>query len=538
MFDASKLKSDLTVRKAEKGETITALDGLDYELNSDDTVISSGANVESIAGVIGGLSSGCNFDTQDVFLESAYFDPISTAKTGRRLKINSDARYRFERGVDPQFTQPAINLATKYILDICGGTPSEVIVCGNLPHRTNEIILRPERVASLIGIFIERKEQLRILRSLGFEISEFADKFKVSVPSWRPDIDGEADLIEEIIRVTSLSSLEGKPLDRIDQGVSKPILSPLQKRISFIRRRIAGEGMNECISYSFIDSKSAEYFLTEGSLTVLTNPISSEMSHMRPGLLPGLCKAVKRNQARSVNDLKLFEIGEVFYGKEPGQQKVHAAGIFAGNFYQKNSYSSQRKVDVFDCKRIIEIVLSEMGIKLENLKLFRSKVPKYYHPGRSGALSLGPNNLLAFFGELHPKIVKFYDLKGPLMGFEVFLENAPYPKNRKLIRNPLKVSDFQPVERDFAFVVPWDCEVDTIRRAIVESASDVIDDARLFDIFEGTEAEKQLGTGCKSVAFMVRLLPTESTFTDEELDHISVQIISKVTRVTGGVLRS
>ncbi len=538
VFDASKLTEELTVRKAKGGELITALDGLDYILNVNDTVISSGSRIESIAGVIGGMNSGCNLDTQDVFLESAYFDPVSIAMTGRKLKINSDARFRFERGVDPHFTRPGIELATRLILEVCGGSASEIVIAGDTPKSGNEIILRPERVESLIGISIDKKDQLKILKGLGFLIRERENKLVVSVPSWRPDVLGEADLVEEIIRVISLSKLEGKPLKKNGDGVSRPILTPHQRRVSTIRRRIAGVGLNECISYSFIDEGSAKLFLTEGDLSILTNPISSEMSHMRPSLLPGLCQAAKRNQSRSYNDLKLFEVGEVFYGSEPGQQKTHASGILLGNYYPKNSYGSQRPVDAFDSKKVAELVMFEMGITLSKLSLSRGEVPGYYHPGRSAAFKLGPKNVLCFFGELHPKIMQFYELKGPLMGFEIFLENAPYPKNKKLARNSLKLSEFQSVERDFAFVVPVDCEVDAIRRAILASAKEIIVDARLFDVFEGEEAEKQLGQGSKSAAFTVRLLPAEATFTDKEIDKISSVIISNVKNTTGGLLRS
>ena len=538
VFDALKLKGELTVRKGEENEIITALDGLDYKLNCEDTVISSGSNIESIAGVIGGMSSGCDLDTKEVFVESAYFDPICTARTGRKLKINSDARYRFERGVDPQFTRSGIELATRLIIDICGGSPSEIVISGASPDVEKEIIFRPEAVEKLVGISTNISSQVKILRALGFLVRKKEEKFVVSVPSWRPDVSGEADLVEEIMRVTSLSTLKGKPLKRLEDGISRPMLTPQQKRISVIRRRIAGAGLNECISYSFIDKKSAELFITDGNFTFLTNPISSEMSHMRPSLLPGLCQAAKRNQSRSNNDLKIFEIGDVFFGNQPGQQKTHATGIFLGNYYPKNAYATQRSVDVFDSKKIVELALSETGLNIEKLTLSRKGVPNYYHPGRSAALYLGPNNLLAFFGELHPKIVRFYELKGPLTGFEVFVENAPYPKKRKLTRNPLKVSGFQPVERDFAFVVPFDCEVDVIRKAILGSETKLIDEVNLFDIFEGVEAEKQLGKGRKSVAFMVRLLPTESTFTDEEIEAISSQIISNVKTVTGAVLRA
>ena len=538
VFDADKLKTELTVRKAKFNEKVTALDGVEYELSVDDTVISSGNLVESIAGVIGGMNSGCSSNTKDVFVESAYFNPISTAKTGRRTKINSDARYRFERGVDPKFTEPGIELATKLIIEFCGGEVSEVVIEGRMPSIETIITLRPSRVDSLIGMKISRAEQIKILKALGFIVFDKNDDIIAEVPSWRPDVFGEADLIEEIVRVRSLSKLKGVPLKAIKNGVSKPILTPLQKRLSVLRRQIATLGMNECISYSFIDKRSSELFSRNGSNTILTNPISSEMSHMRPSLLPGLFQAASRNQSRSYNDLKFFEIGEVFFGNQPGEQNTHASGIFIGNYFPKNSYNSQRSVDVFDAKKVIELVLSQMSISTEKLTLIRANTANYFHPGRSAILTLGPKNPLATFGELHPKISSFYDLKGSAVAFEIFVDNIPFPRQRKVTRGPLKLSDFQPVERDFAFVVERNCEVESIRKAILSSEKNLITEARVFDIFEGREAEKQLGENRKSVAVTVRLQPLDSTFTDNEIEIISERIIRNVEQDSGGTLRT
>ena len=538
VFDASKLSGELTVRKARKGEIIVALDGSEYTLSSEDTVISSGNVVESIAGIIGGMNSGCGGDTKDIFLESAYFNPISTARTGRRLRINSDARYRFERGVDPLFVEKGIDFATQLIIDICGGEVSETLIEGENPYIDKEVILRPNRVDSLVGMRIPKVEQERILIALGFNVSHKDNLLCVKVPSWRSDVYGEADLIEEIVRVTSLSKLKGIPLQKSNLGVMKPVLTPLQKRVSRTRREIVALGMNECISYSFIDEKSATLFAGTMQTVALLNPISSEMTHMRPSLLPGLLQAAQRNQARSLNDLKLFELGEVFFGRNPGEQAIHAGGIFVGNYLPKNTFDNQREVDVFDAKKVVESTLNDMGVSVENLSILRDGVPAYFHPKRAGKVSLGPKNALAFFGELHPKIVKAYDLKGPVVAFEIFIERVPFSKNRKLIRPPIKVSELQPVERDFSFVVETRYEVDLIKKAILNGEKEVINEARVFDIFEGKEAEQQLGKNKKSVAFMVRLQPLKTTFTDAELEAISEKIISRVEKMTGAKLRS
>jgi len=538
VFDVAKLGGCLTVRKALFGESMLALDGLEYNLGPDDTVISSGQIVESIAGIIGGMNSGCELNTTEVLVESAYFDPISTAKTGRKLKINSDARYRFERGVDPLFVEKGIDFASKLILDICGGELSEVIVVGTPPFVDKVVELRPDRVNSLVGITIPKEEQERILRALGFVVLHKSSTFQVKVPSWRPDVFGEADLIEEIVRVTSLSKLEGAPLKQTHVGVIKPVFTPFQKRVSRLRRKIVSLGLNECISYSFIDKKSAKLFSKGIKSIKLLNPISSEMTHMRPSIIPGLLQAAKRNQSRSYNDLKLFELGEVFFGNKPGEQRTNVAGILVGKYLPKNSYSQLRDVDAFDVKKIVESALDNMFVIPDRLLIVRDEIEDFYHPGRAGKLCLGPNNVLATFGELHPKILKHYDLKGPVVLFEIFMDAVPFPKKRKLIRPPIKISEFQPVERDFAFVVAVNCEVESIKKAILASEKELIIEARIFDIFEGEEAERQLGSGKKSVAFMVKLQPLDATFTDNDLETVSQKIIKSVQNATGASLRS
>ncbi|MEM8656861.1 MAG: phenylalanine--tRNA ligase subunit beta, partial [Pseudomonadota bacterium] len=330
VFDAGKVTGNLTVRRAAAGESLVALDDKTYTFEGTETVIADANGVESIGGVMGGSASGCTAETTDVFIEAAYFDPILTAETGRKLKITSDARYRFERGIDPAFTPDGIELATQLVLDLCGGEPSHVITAGQIPDTARFYPLRPERVAALVGMEVATEEQIRILTALGFGVAKEHGGLEVWVPSWRPDVHGEADLVEEVARVASLTKLEGKPMTR-GAGVTPGVLTGAQKRERAVRRQIAALGYNECVTYSFIDSPTAQRFEGGSDAVKLGNPISSEMSHMRPDLLPGLLQAAARNQARGFADLAFFEVGPVWAGGTPEDQSLHATGLLTGH---------------------------------------------------------------------------------------------------------------------------------------------------------------------------------------------------------------
>jgi len=488
--------------------------------------ISDDNGVESIAGIMGGVASGCTEDTTDVFIESAYWDPITIAMSGRKLKINSDARYRFERGVDPAFTGDGLEMATQLVLDLCGGEASEVVVAGETPDTSRAYTLDPARVISLVGMDIAQAEQVRILTDLGFVVG---DDLEVAVPSWRPDVQGEADLIEEIARVASLTKLVGVPMPRPSTGVLKAVLTPMQKRQGMVRRTIATLGYNECVTYSFIDKKSAELFGGGSDAVMLGNPISSEMSHMRPTLLPSLLQAAAKNQARGFIDLALFEVGQGFEGGEPEDQKMLACGVRIGQRAPRNAFGTSRGVDLYDAKADAEAALAAMGAPVDRLMVMRN-APDWFHPGRSAVLSLGPKNPLAVFGELHPKVLAEMDVKGPVVAFTLFLENAPFPKAKTKTRPALVISDFQAVERDFAFVVDADVEVEALLKAANGADKKLIDAVSLFDVFHMDGAKK-------SVAISVRIQPTAGTLTDKEIDAISDQVIAKVTKATGGVLR-
>ncbi len=529
VFDVAKVNGDLRVQFAEGGEALVALDDKEYTLDAGMMAISDDNGVESIAGIMGGLASGCTEETTDVFLESAYWDPITTAMSGRKLKINSDARYRFERGVDPAFTGEGLEMATQMILDLCGGEASNVVVAGETPDTSRAYQLDPARVVSLVGMEISRDEQVRILADLGFEARDKDYTLEVSVPSWRPDVHGEADLIEEIARVASLTKLVGVPMPRPSTGVMKAVLTPMQKRQGMVRRTIAALGYNECVTYSFIDKASAELFGGGSDCVMLGNPISSEMSHMRPTLLPSLLQAAAKNQARGFADVSLFEVGQGFEGGEPEDQKVLAGGVRIGSTTPRNAYGTNRNVDLYDAKADAEAALAAIGAPVDRLMVMRN-APEWFHPGRSAVLSLGPKNPLAAFGELHPKVLAAMDVKGPAVAFTLFLENAPFPKAKTKTRPALKVSDFQAVERDFAFVVDADIEVEALLKAANGADKKLIDAVSLFDVFHMEDAKK-------SVAISVRIQPIAGTLTDKEIDAISEQVIAKVTKATGGVLR-
>jgi len=531
VFDAARVKGDLRIHPAEGGETLAALDGKTYRLAAGQMVISDAQGPESLAGIMGGEASGCTPQTTDVFVESAWWDPITIAATGRALKINSDARYRFERGVDPAFTRPGLELATRMILDLCGGEPSEVVEDGAPPDTRRAYRLDHARVASLVGMAIPEATQRATLQALGFTL----EGDMASPPSWRPDILGEADLIEEVARIASLARLQGAPMARRRPGVPQPILTPVQVRERTARRMLAALGHNECVTYSFIDARAAALFGGGSDAVRVENPISSEMTHLRPDLLPGLLAAAARNQARGFADLSLFEIGPAFHGGEPGEQHLQAAGLLVGATAPRDPHGSRRPVDVFDARADAEAVLSVLGVPARTQ--ITRKVAPWWHPGRSGVIGLGPT-VLATFGELHPRVLQAMDVKGPVVAFTILLANVPPPRVKTPTRPALTTSDLPAVDRDFAFVVDARVETLTAVNAALGADKALIAGVRVFDEFAGDKAEAQMGAGRKSFALTVRLQPTTATLTEAEIEAVSARIIEKVTKATGGSLRS
>lgn len=530
VFDAAKVDGDLRIHPAVGDEEILALDGKTYRFAPGMMVISDNAGPESIAGVMGGEVSGCTEQTTDVFLESAYWDPITTAATGRALKINSDARYRFERGVDPAFTLPGLEAATRMILDLCGGEASEVVIDGTAPDTARAYAFDPARVQSLVGMDIPPDVQEATLRALGFTL----ENGMASPPSWRPDILGSADLVEEVARIASLTKLEGKPLPPLRAGIPAPILTPMQKREGRARRTLAALGYHECVTYSFIDAEAAALFGGGADAVRLENPISSEMTHLRPDLLPGLLRAAARNQARGFADLAFFEVGPVFSGGEPGDQMIQVVGLLTGDAAPRDPHGSRRVVDLFDARADAEAVLAALGAPARAQT--GRDVPGWWHPGRSGAIALG-RVAMAHFGAVHPRILRAFDIKGPAVAFAIDLAAIPQPRVSGATRPSLELSDLQAVERDFAFVVSERTEAQAVVQAALGADKALIHSVSVFDQFAGPQAAAQLGEGMKSLAITVRLQPRDATLTEKDIEAVSAKVIDKVAKATGGTLR-
>ena len=527
VFDADKLTGNMRVHRAQGGEKILALDDKIYTFEAGQMMISDENGAQSIAGIMGGADTGCTEETVNVLVESAYWDPVQIAYTGRALQINSDARYRFERGVDPEFTPEGLEYAVRMIVDNAGGEASELIQAGKVPNYARAYRLDVTRVASLVGMDIPERTQRATLTDLGFRL----EGDMAHVPSWRPDVMGEADLVEEIARIASLTKLVGIPFARVNLGVPKPVLSLGQTREQTARRTIASLGYNECVTYSFIDHDAAVMFGGGTDATMLSNPISSEMSHMRPSLLPGLLQAAARNQARGIMDMALFEVGPIWHGGEPEDQEALACGILVGQTGPKDVHSPRRTVDVYDVKADVEAVLHALGAPTK--VQFQRGLSNWWHPGRSARMALGKTSL-AGFGEVHPTVLAALGVRGPVMAFAIHTKNIPMPKTRSATRPALSISDLQAVERDFAFVVDQSVEAITLVNAAKGADKVLIEEVQVFDEFIGGS----LAEGLKSLAFTVRLQPKDTTLKDLEIEAVSAKIVEKVSKATGGKLRS
>ena len=527
VFDADKLTGNMRVHRAQGGEKILALDDKIYTFEAGQMMISDENGAQSIAGIMGGADTCCTEETVNVLVESAYWDPVQIAYTGRALQINSDARYRFERGVDPEFTPEGLEYAVRMIVDNAGGEASELIQAGKVPNYARAYRLDVTRVASLVGMDIPERTQRATLTDLGFRL----EGDMAHVPSWRPDVMGEADLVEEIARIASLTKLVGIPFARVNLGVPKPVLSLGQTREQTARRTIASLGYNECVTYSFIDHDAAVMFGGGTDATMLSNPISSEMSHMRPSLLPGLLQAAARNQARGIMDMALFEVGPIWHGGEPEDQEALACGILVGQTDPKDVHSSRRTVDVYDVKADVEAVLHALGAPTK--VQFQRGLSNWWHPGRSARMALGKTSL-AGFGEVHPTVLAALGVRGPVMAFAIHTKNIPMPKTRSATRPALTISDLQAVERDFAFVVDQSVEAITLVNAAKGADKVLIEEVQVFDEFIGGS----LAEGLKSLAFTVRLQPKDTTLKDLEIEVVSAKIVEKVSKATGGKLRS
>jgi phenylalanyl-tRNA synthetase beta chain len=531
VFDADKIEGDLVVRGARPGETLPALNGKTYALDPEMTVIADDDEVLSLGGVIGGASTGCSEATTNVFIEAALFDPVRTAATGRKLQLQSDARYRFERGVDPEFTRPGIEIATRLILELCGGDAGEVTISGALPKPIPALAFPPALVRSLGGVDVPTGECVGILGALGFGSEEQRDTLLVRVPSWRRDIAGNADLVEEILRVHGYDHIPAVPLQR-ETPLPKPALTPAQRRTSFVRRSLAARGLVEAVTFSFMQGKIAELFGQVPDTLRLANPISADLDVMRPSVLPNLLEAAQRNADRGFPDGALFEVGPQYRDDTPEGQDLMAAGMRSGRTGPKRWDDPGRPVDAMMAKADALAAMAASGLAPESVQV-SADPPDWYHPGRAGTLRLGPK-VLGYFGELHPGVLEEMDVTGPVVGFEIFLGHVPLPRAKQgRSRPPLKLSPLQPVERDFAFVVPADLPAETLLRAARNVDKRLVRDVRLFDVYDGPG----VGEGKKSLAITVVLQPEEATLTDKDIEAFSEKLIAQVEKATGGSLR-
>jgi phenylalanyl-tRNA synthetase beta chain len=530
VFDAGRLDGDLTVRLARAGETLLALNGQEYTLDAQVTVIADRAGVQSLGGVIGGEATGCTEATTEVLIEAALFDPICTAATGRRLNISSDARYRFERGLDPAFVGGGLEIATRLILEECGGEAAEVVTAGGVPAWRRRYVLHAGRPASLGGLDVPPEESAAILCALGCAVDPLpSGDLSVEPPPWRSDIEGEADLVEEVLRVKGYDHIPAVPLRR-DAALPRPALPPIRRRSELVRRALAARGLTEAVTFSFVSAREAELFGGAKPELRLVNPISADLDAMRPSLLPGLAAGARRNADRGYSDAALFEVGPLYRDDTPEGQVLAAAGLRAGQTGPKHWRAPSAPVDLYQVKADALAALAAMGAPAENVQV-GTEPPPWFHPGRAGVLRLGPT-VLGAFGELHPAIIEALDLRAPIAAFEVFLDAVPEPRAGRA-KPPLQLSVFQPIERDFAFVVDRALPAETLLRAARGVDRKLVADIRLFDVYEGAG----LPSGKKSLAITVVLQPVDRTLTDPEIEGFSKRLVAQVEKATGGALR-
>ena len=536
VYDVAKLKGVVRARLGNGTETFVALDGKEYTAGADMTVIADDRGPLGFGGIMGGEATGSSDATTDVFIESAYFDPVRTAQTGRKIGLQTDARYRFERGVDPAYVKGGLDLATDMILKLCGGTPTKMKVAGEEPILHRVVPFDFARIAKLSGIDISQGEITTILEALGCKIEGKPQAAKVLIPSWRPDMHGPADLVEEVVRIAGLDRIPSTPLPRTG-GVAKPVLTEKQKRARRGRRALAARGLVEAVTWSFITKTEAKEFGGGVQALDLANPISTEMSSMRPSLLAGLLASVTRNRNRAANDVALFELGQAYRGDKPDDQYLSAAGIRAGSAQLAGSgrhwTGTAADAGVFDVKADVYAALAALGFDAAKAQITRD-APNWYHPGRSGTLRLGPKVVLAHFGELHPATLTALDAEGPVAAFEIFLDALPPEKKKSRAKPALVAADLLPVTRDFAFVVGKDVAAGDIIKAASGADKALVQAVNVFDVFEGGSLASE---GKKSIAIEVTLQPSTATLTDKDIEAISAKIIADVKKATGGEIR-
>ena len=520
VYDLARLKGALVARRAREGEEVLALNGKTYRLDPGITVIADDIEVHDIGGIMGGEHSGVTEATTDIVIECAYFDPEHIALSGQKLALISDARARFERGVDPAFVEPGLELATAMAIELAGGEASEMVRAGTPPPLDRTVTYRPERCAGLAGIDVPPERQTEILERLGFAVAT-GETWQIRVPSWRRDVEGAADIVEEVARITGFDRVPATPLPRAP-GVARPTASAEQKLERKVRRTAAGRGLNEAVTWSFISEAEAAPF--GGSSWALTNPISEEMKVMRPSLLPGLLAAARRNMARGAQSVRLFEVGRRYLGdREHPTLGLVLAGERAPRHWRAGK---AQPFDAFDAKAEAVAVLAAAGAPVDSLQLLGETGP-VYHPGRSGRLALGPKNVLAEFGALHPRLLTTFDLDGPAVAAEIFLDALPQKRASGHRRSAYSPPPLQAVKRDFAFVVPESLAAEQLLRAVRGADKAAITEVGLFDVFTGPGVPE----GRKSLAVEVTLQPADKSFTDEELKAIADRIVAAAAKL-------
>ena len=537
VYDADKIKGAIRARLGKPGEKFLGLDGKEYSVDETMCVIADDAGPLGLGGVMGGESTGCTPTTKNVLIESAWFDPLRTAATGRKTGLVTDARYRFERGVDPATVRPGLDLATDMILKLCGGEASKAKVAGKEPIEARVIPFDFARVEKLTGVKLSDAEISKTLKALGFKIDGKPNASKVTVPTWRPDVHGGADLVEEVVRIAGLDRVPATPLPRA-HGITRAVLTEKQKRARRTRRLLASRGFVEAVTWSFIPKDQATHFGGGAPSLDLANPISTEMSSMRPGLLAGLLTAVTRNRNRGTADVALFELGQAYRGDKPEDQYLSAAGVRAGTATLDGAGrhwdGKAEAAGLFDVKADVFAALAALGVDANKAQITRD-CPAWYHPGRSGTLRLGPKTILAYFGDVHPATLKALDVEAPVAAFEIFLDTLPPERKKSRAKSALTASDLLPVTRDLAFIVPKDVAAGDLVKAAQNADKGLVRVVTVFDVFEGGSLAAE---GKKSIAIEVTIQPTTETLTDQAIETITQKIVADVKRATGGELRS
>jgi len=531
VFDADKLCGNITVRMAKDGEKFISLEEKEYALDDKSLGICDDEGIQCLGGIMGGLEKGVSADTANVFLECALFAPECIARTGRKFQIDSDSRYRYERWVDPCSNVLGSDYAVQMILDICGGDVSEMEVAGSEDCAERAAYIRPSRIKDLIGIDVSKEKIVEILSNLGFRTSDKDGKIKAVSPTWRGDIEGEHDLVEEVVRMIGLDNVPAESLPK--SGLPVQTLRPEQRRMVTVKHELASRGMYETVTWSFTDSKLAEMFRKGREAVLLHNPIAADLDEMRPSTLPNLLLAVKNNIARGYANLALFEVGPEFFGRKPQEQQWVAGGVRCGMNAKKDWYGDTRAYDVFDAKADAIAAIAAANGPWDSAQISMD-APEYYHPGRSGVMRLG-KNVIAYFGEVHPLVLKIFGIKQRVYAFEVFLDKIPLPRGTQgKAKKKLELSQFQPVDKDFAFVVDKTVKASDLMAAVRVADRDYITEVRIFDVYEGDN----LPVGKKSIALSVTFQPKDKTFSEQELSYMMEKVEKAVSSKYNAELRS